>query len=149
MIDPPSLVLDTNVVLDWLVFRDPRVEALSQWFSDQHARWLATPAMHQEFMHVLARPGMQAWGPDVEVVSHAWAVHAHMVPAATAAPWRCRDLSDQMFLDLAVAHGAQALLTRDRSLLALARRARTSGLLIGAPERWITDRQKAQGAAAR
>jgi putative PIN family toxin of toxin-antitoxin system len=149
MIDPPLLVLDTNVVLDWLVFRDPRVVMLWQWFNSQRARWLATPAMHLEFMQVLARPGMQAWAPDAEAVSRAWAVHAHMVPAALAAPWRCRDLSDQMFLDLAVAHQAQALLTRDRSLLALARRARAGGLLIGTPERWTGDRLKARDAAAR
>jgi uncharacterized protein len=149
MIDPPSLVLDTNVVLDWLVFRDPRVAMLSQWFSNQRARWLATPAMQLEFMHVLARPGMQAWQPDVEAVGQAWAVHAHIVPTATVAPWRCSDLSDQMFLDLAVAHQAQALLTRDRSLLTLARRVRVSGLMIGAPERWIADRQEALAAPAR
>ena len=54
-----------------------------------------------------------------------------------------------MFVDLAVAHQAQALLTRDRSLLALARRARASGLLIGAPERWIADRLEAQETATR
>lgn len=141
------LVLDTNVVLDWLVFRDPRVVMLSQWISGQQARWLATPAMHLEFMHVLARPGMQAWAPDAEAVSRAWADHAHMVPTTAAAPWRCRDLSDQMFLDLAAAHQAQALLTRDRSLLVLARRARASGLVIGTPERWVADRQKARAAA--
>lgn len=143
------LVLDTNVVLDWLVFHDPRVVVLSQWLSDQRARWLATPAMHLEFMHVLARPGTQAWAPDAEAVSQAWADHAHMVPAAAPAPWRCRDLSDQMFLDLAVAHQAQALLTRDRSLLALARRARAGGLMIGTPERWVEDGRKAQEAPAR
>ena len=143
------LVLDTNVVLDWLVFRDPRVAMLSQWFSGQHARWLATPAMHLEFMQVLARPGMQAWAPDAKAVEEAWTDHARMVPAAAAAPWRCRDLSDQMFLDLAAAHQAQALLTRDRSLLALARRARAGGLTIATPERWAADRLKAPGSAAR
>lgn len=135
-------------MLDWLVFRDPRVEVLSRWFSDQRVRWLATPAMQMEFMHVLVRPGMQAWEPDAEAVRQAWAVHAHIVPAASVAPWRCRDLSDQMFLDLAVAHQAQALLTRDRSLLTLARRVRAGGLMIGAPERWIADRQNTLHAPA-
>lgn len=136
-------------MLDWLVFRDPRVGVLSQWFGERRMRWLATPAMHLEFMHVLARPGMQAWKPDLEAVGRAWADHALIVPAAAAAPWRCRDTSDQMFVDLAVARQAQALLTRDRSLLALARRARASGLLIGAPERWIGTLQNPPDAAAR
>ena len=136
-------------MLDWLVFRDPRVGVLSQWFSDRRIRWLATPAMHLEFMHVLARPAMQAWEPDLQAVGLAWTDHAHIVPAAAAAPWRCRDTSDQMFVDLAVAHQVEALLTRDRSLLALARRARASGLMIGAPERWIGARQTTPDTAAR
>jgi len=143
------LVLDTNVVLDWLVFGDPRVTLLSQCVSSRQALWLTTPAMRLEFMQVLTRPGMQAWAPDAQAIHRAWADHARMVPVAAAAPWRCRDLSDQMFLDLAAAHQAQALLTRDRSLLTLARRAGASGLVISTPERWAADRLKPQDAAPR
>jgi predicted nucleic acid-binding protein len=133
----PGLVLDTNAVLDWLVFRDPRLAALPALLDAQRARWLVTPQMQQEFEHVLARPMMQAWSPDGAAVAAAWARHASLRPAAQPAPWRCKDPSDQMFVDLAVAQGAQALLTRDRSLLALARRARPTGLWICPPERWL------------
>jgi uncharacterized protein len=142
MIDLPLLILDTNVVLDWLVFRDARVQILGQWLAHQQVRWLTTLAMHQEFMYVLARPGMQVWAPDLDAVHQAWHAHAHTVPAAGPAPWRCRDLSDQMFLDLAAAYRASALLTRDRSLLTVARRARANGLVISTPELWIKGRQK-------
>lgn len=136
----PGVVLDTNAVLDWLVFRDPRVTALTALLDARRACWLATAPMQQEFEYVLARPAMQAWAPDLPAVAAAWAHHACLLPPAQPAAWRCKDSSDQMFVDLAAAHGAQALLTRDRRLLALAGRARTAGLAICPPEQWL-DRQ--------
>ncbi len=57
-------------------------------------------------------------------------------PAATAAHCglTCRDPADQKFLDLAVAVRADRLLTRDKALLRLARRARTRfALTIAVP----------------
>jgi predicted nucleic acid-binding protein len=136
----PAVVLDTNAVLDWLVFRDARVAPLTALLDAQRACWLATAPMRQEFEHVLARPAMQAWAPDLQAVAAAWARHVCLLPPAQPAAWRCKDPSDQMFVDLAAAHGAQALLTRDRRLLALAGRARAAGLAICPPEQWL-DRQ--------
>jgi putative PIN family toxin of toxin-antitoxin system len=133
-----AVVLDTNAVLDWLVFRNPRVAPLAALLVTQQARWIATPQMRQEFEHVLARPALQAWTPDPALIADAWARHATLCPAPPRpAPWRCKDPADQMFVDLAVAHEARALLTRDRSLLALARRARSIGLVISPPEHWL------------
>jgi predicted nucleic acid-binding protein len=137
----PGVVLDTNALLDWLVFRDARLAALPALLEAQRVCWLATAAMRQEFDHVLARPAMQARGPDLLAVAAAWARHARLLPPPSqAAAWRCKDPSDQMFVDLAAAHGAKALLTRDRRLLALAGRARAAGLAICPPEQWL-DRQ--------
>jgi hypothetical protein len=41
-----------------------------------------------------------------------------------------------MFIDLALSQGARWLLSRDRALLKLARKAAVSGLLIQTPEAW-------------
>jgi predicted nucleic acid-binding protein len=48
---------------------------------------------------------------------------------------RCRDADDQVFIDLALVHRARWLLTRDKALLALARRARPLGTEILRPWR--------------
>ena len=58
---------------------------------------------------------------------------------------RCSDPDDQMFIDLAMAHGANGLLTRDRAVLRLALRARSFGVLIATPEVWL---QRLSGNAA-
>jgi len=49
---------------------------------------------------------------------------------------RCSDSDDQKFIDLAVASGAAWLISRDRAVLRLARRASAFGLAIVTPERW-------------
>ena len=49
---------------------------------------------------------------------------------------RCSDPDDQIFIDLAIAQGAQLLLTRDRALLKLARKAQRHGVWVATPERW-------------
>ena len=51
-----QLVLDTNVVLDLLVFADPGVRALSEGLSAGRLHWLATHAMREELVRVLAYP---------------------------------------------------------------------------------------------
>ena len=62
---------------------------------------------------------------------------AELVPLAGAAGrMRCTDGDDQKFIDLALGHGARWLLSRDRAVLKLARRARPLGLSVLTPETW-------------
>jgi len=45
-----QLVLDTNIVLDLLVFTDPAVRELSQALGTGERQWLATAAMREELV---------------------------------------------------------------------------------------------------
>jgi uncharacterized protein len=134
---PPALVLDTNVVLDWLVFHDASCAALAAALEAGRVRWVATATMRDELAAVLGRGGFERWQPDVDAVLARWDRHTQPADAAPPAPgWVCRDPDDQKFLDLAVHAGAAALLTRDRALLAFTRRAQAAGLWIGRPVDW-------------
>lgn len=134
---PPSVVLDTNVLLDWLVFRDPSTAALANAIAAGRLRWLASAAMRREFDQVLGRPALASWQPDAAAAAGAWDRYA--VLAGVEPPpglLRCTDPDDQVFIDLALHARAAWLLTRDRALLALAKRARPWGLLVQAPTAW-------------
>jgi predicted nucleic acid-binding protein len=136
----PAMVLDTNVVLDWLVFRHPACMPLEQALADGRLHWLASPAMRDELAHVLGRGVGAAWAPDLAELWATWERWARATdPVAAsggAARLRCTDADDQKFIDLALAHGARWLLSRDRAVLRLARRARPLGLDVLTPEAW-------------
>ena len=136
---PVRVVLDTNIVLDWLVFADPSASALGAEITSGSLTWLTTPRMHTELRAVLARPLSTRWDHARELaltidLSRLAIVCAE--PAPTGPSLVCRDGSDQVFIDLAREHGPAVLLTRDRALLALRRRAAAFGVVIATAAAW-------------
>jgi uncharacterized protein len=117
------LVIDTNVLLDWLLFDDPRAEPLALALQQKTCAWLATAEMLEELWRVLAYPALARWQPDPVHAQAQAHVHATLcaVPAQPA-PFRCLDRDDQKFLDLAYAEGADRLLTKDKHLIHTARK---------------------------
>lgn len=140
VVEVPQVVIDSNIVLDWLVFHDPRVAALAAALAKGSLIWLVCPRMVEELGHVWRRTALARWAPDAAVLAAALERHGHRVDDPPAEPpppgWRSRDRDDQVFLDLARTHHAQALFSRDRALLKLARKAAAIGLQITEPERW-------------
>lgn len=136
----PLLVLDTNIVLDWLYFADPRCAALDAAIGSGEVRWLASAAMRDELAHVLGCGAIRGDAPgDAASVLAGWQRWATPVePDGRAVPpgLRCTDPDDQKFIDLALQVGASALLSRDRAVLKLARRAALAGLRISNLEGW-------------
>ena len=135
----PWLVADTQVVLDWLVFRDATARPLLQAMLEGRLRWLATPAMRTELEHMLRHPALARWGHRPELAIAFFECHATLhgdpVPASNQ-PLRCSDPDDQIFIDAALAHHATWLVTRDRALLKLRRKALARGVRILQPAEW-------------
>ena len=136
-------VLDTNVVLDWLWFDDPRLAVLAAQVQAGTLGWLGTVAMRAELTAVLGRDSLPARPRTAGAVLadyDRWCRLQPPAPAQAKAPLRCSDADDQKFVDLALTLAGPgrevALLTRDRAVLRLARPARARGLWIGLPERW-------------
>lgn len=136
----PIVILDTNVVLDWLVFRDARSQPLALAITSETLHWYATPAMREELDHVLGRPPLTARAVDSSVLWRDWArwcteVVPNSNPLSVAIP-QCTDRDDQKFIDLALTLRARWLVSRDRAVLALARRLRDWGVQVVTPEGW-------------
>jgi uncharacterized protein len=137
---PPAIVLDTNAVFDWLLFGNPECGHLGVWLRAGKARWIVSTAMREELTHVLGRGRFERWRPQEVALWAGWERWANQVeapaPTSLATHLRCTDVDDQKFIDLALAYGAQWLLSRDRAVLKLARRAREQGLTIQTPGAW-------------
>ena len=129
--------------MDWLVFRDARVAVLTDAVTAGALRWLVAPAMRDEIRHVLGRGIAARYSPDLAFIEAQFDAHAHPIDEVPQQPLAgrlvCRDPDDQKFIDLALATGARWLISRDKAVLALAKRAKLRGLAIVTPERWTIE----------
>lgn len=120
-----QLVLDTNIVLDLLVFGDAAVQPVSQGLAQGRLRWIATAPMREELARVLGYPKL---APRVhfhrggaDAVLRDFDQHVQLVDAPAKAAVTCGDPDDQKFIDLAVAHRC-ILLSKDREVLRMKKR---------------------------
>jgi predicted nucleic acid-binding protein len=120
-----QLVLDTNIVLDLLVFADPQARPVSEGLGAGSLRWIATPAMRDELARVLGYPKLaprvafHRGGADAVLAD--FDRHVTVVEAPAKAPVTCGDPDDQKFIDLAVAHRC-ILLSKDFEVLRMRKR---------------------------
>lgn len=128
-----AVVIDTNITLDLFVFQDPAMAPLREALESRAIHWLATDGMRAELARVLAYPQIVrrrlAAGLSEGEVLDAFDRHARIVPAAAKAPFTCKDPDDQVFIDLAAAHGA-TLLSKDAEVLCMARRLDRLGVRV-------------------
>lgn len=119
-----ALVLDTNIVLDLLVFADPATATLPALLAAGRLRWIATPGMRLELARVLGYPQivprLAFYGLTPEAVLARFDAAVQPAEPAPCSSAICKDADDQPFIDLAVAHGA-ILLSKDRAVLQLRR----------------------------
>lgn len=138
------MVLDTNVSLDLIVFRDPRWDRLRERLEQGDCEAVMRTDCRLEFARVLAYPQFDLDPAQrVRALEAFDAMHRMVEPdagkgdALQTLP-RCRDPDDQKFLELAQASRADILLSKDKAVLKLARRNRREGLFeILSPEAWV------------
>jgi len=118
---PPRLVLDTNVLLSALLFHQGSVAWLRHAWQSDAVRPLASRDTTEELIRVLAYPKFKLTDGDREDLLGDYLPWCETVtvPNKTQVP-DCRDPFDRPFLALAVAAKADALITGDKDLLALA-----------------------------
>jgi uncharacterized protein len=142
-----TLVLDTNVVLDWLVFGDAGVARLREAVEQRRNPIVTHVAAIDELRRVLAYPQCKLATADQDVMLNRYRMASHeaamplgfrldnlLLPAGFPS---CRDTDDQHFLALAYHAKADGLLTKDRQLLRLRKRAARFGVTIVSPKDFV------------
>ncbi len=123
------VILDTNIWLDWLVFKDSSLLHLKKAFSEGQAEILIDAACEAELDRVLAydlaRHTLDA-AAQAACLAECRRIAQRIDTSAPQAERkllpRCADPDDQKFLELALAARADVLITKDHKLLELARR---------------------------
>ncbi len=130
---PRALVLDTNIVLDLLLFGDAATQPLQQALALGAFDWMATDAMREELARVLdypnIRPHLRPGQHSAASVLAAFDQRVRLVAVAAKAPFTCTDADDQKFIDLAAAHQAH-LLSKDKAVLRLGKRLASLGVEV-------------------
>ena len=134
-IQPLRFILDTNVVIDWLVFDDPYMNPLREQVRSGAIVVLTHDLAIEEFERVLQYPALQRLSQERRADAleqyRMQTQSAVMPPGFGGGVWqlpsnfpRCQDPDDQLFLGLAYHTRATALVSRDDMLLKMRKRVR-------------------------
>jgi putative PIN family toxin of toxin-antitoxin system len=115
------VVFDTNVVVSALLLNAGPVAAVRAIWQSRRVTPLVSRATTSELLRVLAYPKFKLTVAEMNELLHDFLPFAEVVVIPEPAPPtpRCRDPKDVPFLELAIAAGADALVTGDQDLLAL------------------------------
>ena len=115
-------VIDTNVVVSAFVFRAGTLAWLREAIVNGSLIPLVSDETLAEMVRVLAYPRFGLTAEDRENIIVHYMEHAEAIkqPRTRARLPRCRDPHDEMFLRLAYAAKADAIVTGDEDLLTLA-----------------------------
>lgn len=133
-------VLDTNIVLDWLVFADANCAELAVAVERRKIELLVCKQTLAEFDRVLGYPQLRV-GAERQIAlqcSYAaavttveWAQNSAAAPFGLPAHFPlCRDPDDQIFFALAFHAQADGLVSHDKSVLKLKRRVGKFGVRV-------------------
>ena len=131
------LVLDTNVWLDWLVFDDPAIAPIKTAVAAGRAEVFIDAACEAELERALGYDLGRKFTIDAAAQGACLAecrrvarrIEGEASEAERAQLPACRDRDDQKFMEAALAARADFLVTKDRALLELARRAAPFGIV--------------------
>ncbi|WP_289162864.1 putative toxin-antitoxin system toxin component, PIN family [uncultured Parasutterella sp.] len=128
-----TVIFDTNLLLDFFVFRDKTTAPLWEAACAGQFRTVTTQEAIDEFRDVLTRPAFNLTQKAQEEALKDFLSVAENVAVTTEAQARCRDPLDQKFIDLAVSEAPAVLITKDKLVLRCAKRIKKTGSVICSP----------------
>ena len=126
------VVLDTNILLDIFVFNDERALHLKKALFSKTTHFVASQKTMEEFADVISRSHFKLDEQAQAAILAQWQSIAQQQDdlSLAAAPWKCQDPDDQIFLDLAYHFRPATLISKDNAVLQIAHRAALEDILI-------------------
>lgn len=128
----PVVVLDTNILLDILVFDDERAHPLRAALANQELDAVATQNTIEELADVISRPQFHLDEQTQKETILQWQSWSRVIDDLDlqVAPWKCKDRDDQVFINLAYTLKPATLITKDKLVLKIAKRAQKEQVTI-------------------
>jgi putative PIN family toxin of toxin-antitoxin system len=127
-----TLILDTNILLDIFVFDDQRAHLLRAALSNQEIDALVTEDTLDEFIDVISRSQFGLDKQKQAEILLQWQSWSRLIKQSDlqVAPWKCKDRDDQVFINLAFSFKPSTLISKDKLVLKLAKRAIKEEVII-------------------
>ena len=128
----PVVVLDTNILLDVLVFDDSRAHPLRAALIAGGLDAVATEKTLSEFLDVIGREQFSLSQEKQNEIISQWQAWSRLIndDVLDVAPWKCKDRDDQVFINLAYTLKPAMLISKDKLVLKIAKRAQKDGIVI-------------------
>lgn len=143
----PTIVIDTNVLLDLFVFHDPRWADLLAAIESKEIDAITRADCRAEYLAVLHYQHLPL-DDDIRLAAAArFDALLRLVDVDSKAIRLpvCTDRDDQKFMELARDAGASILISKDKALLKLGRKTAQAGLFrIMLPEVWVATWRQAR-----
>jgi putative PIN family toxin of toxin-antitoxin system len=128
----PVVVLDTNIRVDILVFDDQRAHPLRGALTNKTIDAVATAQTIEEFQDVISRPQFDLSLEQQKEIDLQWQTWSRILDDVSieVAPWKCKDRDDQVFINLAYSLRPAILISKDKLVLKIAKRAIKENVVI-------------------
>lgn len=133
-----TVIFDTNLLLDFFVFKDPKTSVLWEAAKERKFKTVTCEGAVSELEDVLKRPQFKVTSEQLEVIKKEFLSVAEVLPITAEAKARCKDPLDQKFIDLTVSCTPAILISKDKLVLRCARHLRPLGSNILPPEKAVS-----------
>jgi len=143
----PTIVIDTNVLLDLFVFHDPRWADLLAAIESKEIDAITRADCRAEYLAVLHYQHLPLDDDSRLEAAARFDALLRLVDVDSKAIRLpvCTDRDDQKFMELARDAGASILISKDKALLKLGRKTAQAGLFrIMLPEVWVATWRQAR-----
>jgi len=147
----PTIVIDTNVLLDLFVFHDPRWADLLAAIESKEIDAITRADCRAEYLAVLHYQHLPLDDGSRLAAATRFDALLRLVDVDSKAIRLpvCTDRDDQKFMELARDAGASILISKDKALLKLGRKTAQAGLFrIMLPEVWVATWRQARAEGA-
>ena len=130
----PSCVLDTNVVLDILLFADKNTKSIQKSLASGQLLALGHYDTLYEFTDVISRSQFKLTESQIKEKLHAWIKLHWLIKEPLPTEGYCKDHDDDKFFNLARLCSARYLISKDKKVLKAKGKAKQFGCIVIKPE---------------
>ncbi len=135
-----NVVLDSNFILDVYFFKNETAVSLFHQLKKAGASFYRTSATFNELKHVLDREEFSKGTAFQEEILDSWSANSINFESPSPSTLKCRDPLDQKFIDLASSVAPSYLISKDKDILKLQRKASKLRMKFRRPDEFTTFR---------